>query len=429
LRAHDGTVFDLRTITSPIIVFTSEGDNISPPPQSLGWILDLYRDVDDIRAADRTIVYCLAQKVGHLALFVSSKVGAKEDEEFVQLIDVIDCLPPGLYEMVISPRPADRHREGFAGEEWITRFEARTLDDIRALGRNSAEDDRAFAAAARLSEINRALYRTTAQPMVRALSTEASAKLTKAMNPLRLSYTIFDDANPWMAGIKAMAALAATNRKPVAEDNPFLAAQGRVSDQIIAALETYGTLRDALQERAFFGFYGSPLVQAILGIGADTDVRPVPGITPAKREAEKAERSAQAAMLNAGGFDEALVRAVLYVSEADDAIDERSALALNAVRQKLMHLSLAAFKTLVRNQFFVLQLDGDGAVEALAGLVPEDSARVELIRHVEAVANAGVPPSAAVQGRLARLSEALPIRPKPSASVAPAPLREPKVAP
>ena len=52
----------------------------------------------------------LNHKIGHLALFVSSKVGAKEDEEFVQLMDVIDCLPPGLYEMVIAPRPAEEPR-------------------------------------------------------------------------------------------------------------------------------------------------------------------------------------------------------------------------------------------------------------------------------------------------------------------------------
>ena len=91
-------------------------DNISPPPQTLGWILDLYRDVDEIRADGQTIVYCVSQKIGHLAIFVSTKVGAKEDEEFVQMMDVIDCLPPGLHEMIISPRPADvprgrlRHR-------------------------------------------------------------------------------------------------------------------------------------------------------------------------------------------------------------------------------------------------------------------------------------------------------------------------------
>ena len=103
LASHDGAIFDLRKITSPIIVFTSTEDNISPPPQALGWILDLYHDVDDIRATGRTIVYCLSHEIGHLAIFVSTKVGAEQDEEFVQLMDVIDCLPPGLHEMVISP--------------------------------------------------------------------------------------------------------------------------------------------------------------------------------------------------------------------------------------------------------------------------------------------------------------------------------------
>ena len=72
LQSHDGVTFDVRNITSPIIVFTSSEDNISPPPQALGWILDLYREVDDIRASDRTIVYCLSHTVGHLAIFVST---------------------------------------------------------------------------------------------------------------------------------------------------------------------------------------------------------------------------------------------------------------------------------------------------------------------------------------------------------------------
>jgi hypothetical protein len=88
-------------------------------------ILDLYRDVDDIRATGRTIVYCVSQEIGHLAIFVSAKVGAREDEEFVQLIDVIDCLPPGLFEMVIAPRPVNVPAAGFVTGDWIARFEAR----------------------------------------------------------------------------------------------------------------------------------------------------------------------------------------------------------------------------------------------------------------------------------------------------------------
>ena len=306
LQSSNGTTFDLRSITSPIIVFTSTKDNISPPPQTLGWILDLYRDVDDIRATGQTIVYCVSQEVGHLAIFVSAKVGAKEDEEFVQLMDVIDCMPPGLYEMVISPRPADVPAAGFITGNWIARFEARSFDDIRALGRNSPDDDRTFAAVARLSELNLSLYRTCMQPFVRALANQPMADLTKALNPLRLSYTIFADHNPWMKGVQLLAAGATAARRPVAADNPLLAVQSKVSAQIVTALDSYRDARDKLQEQIFFSFYGSPFVQALLGINQDTVVRPVPNTSPEKLATRQAQTDAYVAMLRTGGFDEAL---------------------------------------------------------------------------------------------------------------------------
>ncbi len=407
LQSRDGTTFDVRNVTSPIIVFTSSADNISPPPQSLGWILDLYQDVDDIRATGRTIVYSLNQKIGHLALFVSSKVGAKQDEEFVQLMDVIDCLPPGLYEMVISPRPADEPPGGFATGDWFARFEARTLDDIRALGRNSPADDRAFAAVARLSEVNLSIYRMFMQPLVRAFANQSAADLAHALNPLRLSYTIFADSNPWIKGVQKLAADVATVRQPVAADNPFLALQTQVSDQITAALDRYRVTRDQLAEAMFFGFYGSPFVQALLGLNDQSEVRPFPGISPEKLAARQARAGAYAAKLLTGGIDEALTRAVLYVNAAEQMLEQRCAFALNVARQKLMHLSLAEFKALVRDQTFVLQLDRDRAVEALASLVPAADARKELLKQVRAIVGAGGPPIAAERERLDRLAQVL----------------------
>ena len=100
---QDGVRIDLRNITSPIICFCSKGDNITPPQQALGWILDLYGSVDDIRANGQTIVYCVHETVGHLGIFVSGSVAKKEHEEFATNIDFIDCLPPGLYETVLTP--------------------------------------------------------------------------------------------------------------------------------------------------------------------------------------------------------------------------------------------------------------------------------------------------------------------------------------
>ena len=421
LQSHDGKTFDVRNITSPIIVFTSNDDNISPPPQTLGWILDLYRDVDDIRATGRTIVYCLTHKIGHLALFVSSKVGAKQDEEFVQLMDVIDCLAPGLYEMVIEPRPAGVPAEGFATGDWIARFEARSLDDIRALGRNSSEDDRAFAAVARLSELNLSIYRTFMQPLVRALASQPMADMAQALNPLRLSYTIFADSNPWMKGVQKLAAGVTASRKPAPAGNPFLTLQTQISDQIMAALDAYRVSRDQMAEQIFFGFYGSRYVQALLGLNDGSEVRPFPGTSPGELAARQNRMDAYAAKLTTGGFDEALTRAVLYVTAAELTFDQRCALALNAARKKLMHLTLAQFKSLVRDQFFVLQLERDRAVEALASLVREADARKELLEQVQTIVTAGDPLIAAARDRLARLAQILtiPIE-KPLARVTPA---------
>jgi hypothetical protein len=416
LRSSDGTTFDLRNVTSPIIVFTSMGDNISPPQESLGWILDLYRDVDDIRATGRTIVYCLNPTVGHLAIFVSSKVAAKEDEEMVRLMDLIDCLPPGLYEMVISPRdPVATSGTG----TWISRFEARTLDDIRAFGRNSEADDRAFATVARMSELFHSMYCTFLQPAVRATATEPAAEIARKLHPMRLSYTAFADSNPLMQGVEKLATEVKAMRQPADLDNPFLQLQKQVSDQIVSALDAYRDARDRMQEELFFAIFGSPVVQGLFGLNTGQKVRELPGTTPAKRAAEKAQTTAYGAKLDTGGFDEALVRAVLYVVAAERALDERCAHALYAARKDLRQLPLDQYKTLVRDQFFVLLLERERAVEALATLVREPDERAELLRRTIAVIGAGGPPTAAEHERITRLEKLLAAPVAKRAAVAP----------
>ena len=387
VRSTDGKVFDLRNIASPVIVFTSEGDNISPPPQALGWILDLYKDVDDIRAEGRTIVYCMNQTVGHLAIFVSAKVGAKEDEEMVRLMDLIDCLPPGLYELVIEPA-AETAAGGAPKPAWHSRFEARSLDDVRAVGRNSVEDDRAFAAVRRVSEINHSLYRTFLQPMVRAAATPQLAEALFAFNPLRMSYTAFADGNPFMKGVADLAEKVSAARRPVAADNPFLAMQKAFSDQFVAGLDAYREARDQWVEKTFFAVYGSPMLQGLIGLNLDEPVRRLPANSPQK-EALRAGRIAELrARVGDGGLDAALVRGALYVVSAVRALDENCAKALNEARQRLLHLPLAAFKALVREQFYILLLEREAAVEAIATLVTDAAERRELVATVAAIAAA-----------------------------------------
>ncbi len=407
LKSSDGKVFDLRNITSPIIVFTSLGDNISPPPQTLGWILDLYKDVNDMRAQGRTVVYCMNQTVGHLAIFVSAKVGAKEDEELVRLMNFIDCLPPGLFELVISPASEEDVKAGKPA--WRSRLEMRTFDDLRAYGRNTPEDDRAFAAVKRLSEINHSLYRTFMRPAVQALATPQLAQFMVNANPLRLSYTLFADSNPLMKGVAQAAEKVRAARRPSNEDNPFLAQQKLFSDQLNATLDQFRDFRDKAMEQAFFGFYGSPIVQGLLGLNTDEKAREVAAVSPHALDERKQRAQEILAKRTVGGFNEALVRAVLFVVASDRAIDDRSAEALNEARQRLMGLSIADFKLVVREQFFIILLDQhkEKAIEALVDLVPAADQRQALLDEVVTIVGAHGGLSPAESHRIAKLARVL----------------------
>ncbi|MGQ3674335.1 DUF3141 domain-containing protein [Xanthobacter sp. TB0139] len=421
LRSSDGKVFDLRNITSPIIVFTSLGDNISPPPQTLGWIMDLYKDVDDMRAQGRTVVYCLNQKVGHLAIFVSSKVGTKEDEEMVRLMDLIDCIPPGLYELVITPTSEEEQTAG--RPPWHSRFEMRTFDDLRAYGRNTPADDRAFAAVRRLSEINHSLYRTFMRPAIKAFATPQMAQLMVNANPLRLSYSLFADSNPMMKGVSKLANEVRARRKPTKPDNPFLTMQQMFSDQINASLNTYRDARDKMVEQSFFSFYGNPMVQGLLGLNDGEAVRELPPVSPQALEERQHLAEEAAAKAACGGFNEALIRAVLFVIAAERTLDERSAEALNTVRQRLMGLSLTDFKAMVREQYYILLLDKhrEEAIDLLAQMVPDATRRQNLLNDVVAITAGESGLTTAESGRVNKLAAVLETQAPKTASLSLAP--------
>ena len=111
---------------------------------------------------------------------------------------MIDTLPPGLYEAVFENKAADTANPDLVTGHWVMRCEARTLDDIRALGGTDAADERRFATAARVSEINLSLYRTFAQPVVRGLVNSPIAEWMQAL-PFALAVRIFSNANPtWL---------------------------------------------------------------------------------------------------------------------------------------------------------------------------------------------------------------------------------------
>ena len=131
------------------------------------------------------------KRVGHLGIFVSGGIARKEHSEFSSNIDLIDVLPPGLYEATFEARSPDTANADLVTGQWVMRCEQRTLDDIRAMGGNSPDDERRFAAAARVSEINLAAYRKFVQPWIKSMVTPQMADLMRKWHPLRVQYAAF----------------------------------------------------------------------------------------------------------------------------------------------------------------------------------------------------------------------------------------------
>jgi Protein of unknown function (DUF3141) len=374
IKTTDGYTVDFRNIRSPIVVFCSKGDNITPPPQALGWILDLYEDVDEIRSYGQTIVYTIHESIGHLGIFVSSGVARKEHSEFSSNIDLIDTLPPGLYEAVFESKLADTASSDLVAGDWVMRCETRTLDDIRKLGGNDRSDDLSFETAARVSEINLSLYRAFVQPFVHAAASAPLSQWMQAAHPLRLQYQLYSDANPLMAGVHRMAQWATEHRRPVDKDNVFVSLQRAVSDQIVRSMDLWRDARDAWVERAFFSIYGSPTVQAIAGIDpANSQPAKKAGKSWLHHQLVQARIDELKSRMATGGIRKATVRALLYVGMARGGVDERGFEMVRRIRsteEGMPRLSLSAFKALIREQFLMLLVDREAALAAIPSMLP-----------------------------------------------------------
>ncbi len=374
IEMSDGQKVDLRNIRSPIVVFCSEGDNITPPQQALDWILDCYADVDEIRAFGQTIVYTVHETAGHLGIFVSGGIAKKEYTEFSSNIDLIDVLPPGLYEATFEAKDKETASSDLVIGQWVMRCEARTLDDIRAMGGNSPADERRFAAAKRVSDINLQAYRKFVQPWIKNLVTPQVAETMRKLHPLRMQFEAFSSQNPWMGAVKSVAEKVEDNRKPVSEDNRFLEFQEQISKQIVHALDSWRDAQEALSETIFLNVYGSPILQQALGIDPKSEPsrrREMPSEHRAMLEKRISELKSK---IPAGGPREAAIRSLLYIGSARGMVDECSIEALRRARQDYggPRLPVAEFKMMVREQFFMLLLDQQGALAAIPKLLPED---------------------------------------------------------
>jgi len=252
-KAKGGKAFDITSIKTPIVLFASMGDNITPPQQAFNWVADVYGSTDEIKARGQVIVGLMHQDVGHLGIFVSGKVAKKEHAQIVSVLKSIEALPPGLYGMAIKEA---RNSQGKV--EYEVEFRELQLEDVaKRLNRFKRADEKPFEAVEAISEFNQRAYELFFQPIVQATSNELTAKLGRQLHPLRAQRWAMSDWNPWLAWLGPAAQMVKAQRKALAPEAPSRKLEKMGSELLGASLDYYRDIRDALTEAVFFQTYGS----------------------------------------------------------------------------------------------------------------------------------------------------------------------------
>ena len=376
-----GQPLDLKAIRSPIIVFASWGDNITPPQQALNWIVDTYADEHEIKIRGQRIIYMVHDKVGHLGIFVSSSIAKKEHAEVTSTMKTIEALSPGLYEMTI-----DRQVGEGVDAHFEVSFHERKMADILAIDENDRSDERDFAAVQRFSELGADLYEIWARPLVQAWVTPEVADLLRKMRPGRVSRALFGDANPLMRNVHERAAQAAAERKPADPDNPFLHLEKLWADGVVNTLDAMRDFRDAAYEMTFLGVYGSPTMLRLGEKFAFERTRKDPKMLRYLPEV-------QSVLLNAdrGAFEEAVIRMLILMAESRATVRrdrlERSAKVLSH-DEPFASLGPEKRAGLIHEQALIIEFEPELAIKTLPDLLAEREDRTRAIEVVEYIAGA-----------------------------------------
>lgn len=249
LRIDENCTVDLTKSESPLVVFASYGDNITPPHQALGWIPHVYKSTDDLKRAGQRIVYLTNPKTGHLGIFVSAHVVRFEHRAILENLADIEALEPGLYEMKIDNPTGDPE---CSRDQYSVRFEPRGVEDLRF-----DYSPRAFERVQTLSEFNEALYRTTLSPWVRAMANPWLSESMQWLHPMRMKTYLWSEGfMPWMQAFSVLADAVTKSRHPMDDGHPFLAQERQLIALISSFWDTGRRLRDAAQERTFSVTYG-----------------------------------------------------------------------------------------------------------------------------------------------------------------------------
>ena len=177
----------------------------------------------------------------------------------------------GLYEAVITEADPDSGNPKLVQGRYHFALERRTLNDIRALGCNDAEDDRRFATVARLSEVNEKSIPDLRPPggprrRQRRRSPMPYARCIRTGLALASSLTATRSWQPSRRSPKPSGRIGAPSRR----EQPLLAFEQTRIQLDRDKPEAMGTGAGcACRSNSFLNIYGSPLLQSLVGLNAE----------------------------------------------------------------------------------------------------------------------------------------------------------------
>jgi pimeloyl-ACP methyl ester carboxylesterase len=373
---ESGRTVDLKKNDNPVVVFASFGDNITPPQQAFNWIVKTYGTVDEIKRRGQVIVYIGHSKIGHLGIFVSARIARKEHKEIIASFDMLDYLPPGLYEMQIEEDPD-------APGEYAVQYIEKSVDDIMALD-DGLEDEKAFLAVRKVSEAIDLFYRNFVSPWIRMANNDWAAETIRQLHPLRVQRYMLSDLNPWMIPFKAWASNVKGDgqRRPAAEDNPFSAWEKTMSGIIVDCLNYYRDARDAGSELMFQTMYENPWMKILSDyVGAVG-----PGNDPQLEEMRRRDAERWRKNMTIGEFPDAMVRIFLVIGLADQVLDRRSYQVVSRILNaspRMKDIELDDMRQIIREQSRIIQTDTDQAIATLPRLLSKKKDRRDALAMID----------------------------------------------
>jgi pimeloyl-ACP methyl ester carboxylesterase len=399
-------VFNLKSIRSPIVVFSSAGDNITPPQQALNWIADVYESTEEIKANGQVIVGLLHADVGHLGIFVSGRVAKKEHAQIVEVLKHIESLRPGLYVMEIHDAKDDS-----GNIKYEVTIEERRLEDLRKLNKLQRRDEKPFEVVDDVSAWTEKAYTTYVRPFVRPLVSEPAAELARTFHPLRLQRWALSDLNPWLWPLPAMAAFVKSARHAVPPDNPYHQIERATSDTITAGLNLYRDLRDASMEALFFQIYGTAAILRSTTEPARAD-QPGAGDPRAQQQVRDA-----LATIGQGGYPEAVALIGALLGRKAGSIPlRRLELVENLIRRDkvLARLPAEQVRQIRATQAVIAELEPERGLQSLPELLTDPADRQQALDLLDEAITA-VTPTPKQQTVIDRVREVLhnsPTRPR-----------------